>query len=204
MDKALWEAAETQKRAGRKLDWRRRMSDNVAYALLTYTGLQIFVTMGTLKNGSGSILPYFALIVLVAAIIPGCRMFEKRWDSLTDLDAANPELRDRFRRDQIVLWICAIALPLALTGSFVQLALLSVISRLFAYVGTAASLFVLRRRFADRADALRLPGGPLIPAGALVVSLTLLASAGWKNLLAAALALAAGAAIYAMRRKEAR
>ena len=122
MDKALRDSAGTQKRSGRKLDWRRRMSDNVAYALLVYTGLQIWVTMGTLKNGSGSILPYFALIVLVAAIIPGCRMFEKRWDALSDSDAANPELRDRFRRDQVVLWLSAIGLPFALTGLFLGIA----------------------------------------------------------------------------------
>lgn len=121
MDKALWESA-SRKRTERKLDWRRKMSDNVAYALLVYTGLQIFVTMGALKNGSGSILPYFALIVLVAAIIPGCRMFEKRWEGLTDGQAANPELRDRFRRDQIVLWLCAIGLPIALTGLFMLIA----------------------------------------------------------------------------------
>ena len=118
MDKALWESAATQKRAGRKLDWRRKMSDNVAYALLVYTGLQIWVTMGTLKNGSGSILPYFALIMLVAAIIPGCRMFERRWSSLSNGEAANPELKDRFRRDQLLLWLCAIGLPFALTGLF--------------------------------------------------------------------------------------
>ena len=99
-------------------DWRKGMSDNVAYALLVYTGLQIWVTMGTLNNGSGSFLPYLALIVLVAAIIPGCRMFEKRWDVLSDGEAANPELRDRFRRDLVVLWLCAIGLPLALTGAY--------------------------------------------------------------------------------------
>jgi len=118
MDKALRDAVATQRRAGRKLDWRRRMSDNVAYALLVYTGLQIFVTMGQLNNGSGSILPYFALILLVAAIIPGCRMFEKRWDSLSESEAANPELRDRFRRDQVFLWLSAISLPLIITGAF--------------------------------------------------------------------------------------
>ena len=118
MDKALWESAGKQKRTGRKLDWRKKMSDNVAYALLIYTGLQIFVTMGQLKNGSGSILPYLALIVLVAAIIPGCRMFEKRWDSLSDSEAANPELRDRFRRDQVALWLCAIGLPFGLTALY--------------------------------------------------------------------------------------
>ena len=124
MDKALWESAGTQKRSGRKLDWRKKMSDNVAYALLVYTGLQIFVTMGALKNGSGSILPYLALIVLVAAIIPGCRMFEKRWDSLSTSEAANPELRGRFRRDLVILWLSAIGLPLALTGLFLGIATL--------------------------------------------------------------------------------
>ena len=118
MDKALRDAVATQRRAGRKLDWRKKMSDNVAYALLVYTGLQIFVTMGQLNNGSGSILPYFALILLVAAIIPGCRMFEKRWDSLSESEAANPELRDRFRRDQVILWLSAISLPLIITGAF--------------------------------------------------------------------------------------
>jgi len=126
MDKALWESVTTQKRAGRKLDWRKKMSDNVAYALLVYTGLQIFVTMGALKNGSGSILPYLALIVLVAAIIPGCRMFEKRWDALSDGQAANPELRGRFRRDLVVLWLCAIGLPLALTALFMGIETLGV------------------------------------------------------------------------------
>ena len=118
MDKALRDAMATQRRAGRKLDWRRKMSDNVAYALLVYTGLQIWVTMGQLNNGSGSILPYFALIMLVAAIIPGCRMFEKRWDGLSESEAANPELRDRFRRDQVFLWLSAISLPLIITGAF--------------------------------------------------------------------------------------
>jgi hypothetical protein len=118
MDKALSQAAAKAKRATRKLDWRRKMSDNVAYALLTYTGLQIFVTMTALKSGHGSILPYFALIVLVAAIIPGCRMFEKRWEPLSDAQAADPELSGRFRRDQVILWLLAIGLPIGLTLAF--------------------------------------------------------------------------------------
>ena len=118
MDKALRESAGTHKRAGRKLDWRRKMSDNVAYALLVYTGLQIFVTMSVLKGGHGSALPYFALVVLIAGIIPGCRLFERRWEVLSDSEAANPEFADRFKRDRLLIWLCAIGLPLALTGLF--------------------------------------------------------------------------------------
>jgi hypothetical protein len=118
MDKALREHSGTQRRAASKLDWRRKMSDHVAYGLLVYTGLQIWVTMGTLKGASGSILPYFALIVLVAAIIPGCRMFEKRWEVLSDDQASNPELAGRFKRDRALIWLFAIGLPFALTGLF--------------------------------------------------------------------------------------
>jgi hypothetical protein len=117
MDKALRERA-TQKRTGTKLDWRRKMSDHVAYGLLVYTGLQIFVTMSALKVGAGSILPYFALIVLVVGIIPGCRMFEKRWEGLSDSEAANPEFADRYKRDRLLVWLCAIGLPFAVTGIF--------------------------------------------------------------------------------------
>jgi len=118
MDKALREHSATQARAGSKLDWRRKMSDHVAYALLVYTGLQIFVTMSALKVGAGSILPYFALIVLIGAIIPGCRMFERRWETLSDSEAANPEFASRFKRDRLLVWLFALGLPFGLTGLF--------------------------------------------------------------------------------------
>jgi hypothetical protein len=104
--------------AGRKLDWRRRMSDNIAYALLVYTALQIFVTVHALKDGSTSLLPYLALVVLVAAIIPACRAFEGRWMGISDAAASDPAYRGAYRRDQAVLWLIAIGLPFVLTGIF--------------------------------------------------------------------------------------
>lgn len=124
MNKALWDSdrdaqAHTVHLPNtRGLDWRRRMSDHIAYGLLVYTGLQIFVTMGALDRGGESILPYFALVVLVAAIIPGCRLFEKRWDWLSDEQAANPELADRFKRDRNLVWLAAVGLPFLITGLF--------------------------------------------------------------------------------------
>ncbi|WP_241233489.1 hypothetical protein [Altericroceibacterium xinjiangense] len=105
-------------RPGRSLDWRKKMSDHVAYALLVYTGLQIFVTMSLLKTGNGSSLPYLGLVFLIVAIIPACRMLEGRWDRLTDGQAANPELFDAFRKDCAALWLCAIGLPFVLTAGY--------------------------------------------------------------------------------------
>ena len=106
----------------RQLDWRKRMSDNIAYALLVYTGLQIFVTMQALKQEGTSILPYLALVVLVAAIIPACRAFERRWMNISDEAAADPAMKPAYRRDQLALWALAILLPLALTGLFMLIA----------------------------------------------------------------------------------
>ncbi len=49
-----------------------------------------------------------------------------------------------------ILTQTAIALPLALSGSFKGLATLSVIARLATYIGTAAAVPVLRRKYSGR------------------------------------------------------
>lgn len=105
------------------IDWRRKMSDHIAYALLVYTALQIFVTVGALKAEGGSLLPYFALVMLVVAIIPACRRFESRWNRLTDEQAHDPALSRYYKRDRFALWALAIGLPFALTMLFKGLAL---------------------------------------------------------------------------------
>ena len=119
-----WHRADVSAQATDKpLDWRKRMSDHIAYALLAYTGLQIFVTMGALNAKSGSMLPYFALIVLVAAIIPACRRFERRWNRLSDAQAVDPALAPYYRRDRNWVWVLAIGLPFVVTGVFKLLAI---------------------------------------------------------------------------------
>ena len=67
------------------------------------------------------------------------------------------------------------------------------------YMGTAAAVIVLRRRLPRTERTLRLPGGPLIPIAALLVCLVFLSSATTRSLVAASIALAAGAAIYFLR-----
>jgi len=100
------------------LDWRKKMSDNVAYALVVYTALHIFATVAAMKATGMKSMALFALVVLVALVIPACRKFEARWRYMSDTDAADPEFSSAFRRDRIVLWLLAIGLPFALTGLF--------------------------------------------------------------------------------------
>jgi hypothetical protein len=109
---------------GRAVNWRKAMSDNIAYALLVYTALQIFVTMRAIEGTSGSAMPLLALVVLVAAIIPLCRKFERRWEAMADDAVSDPALRGTFRRDQAMLWALAIGLPFVLTGLFKAIAAL--------------------------------------------------------------------------------
>jgi len=94
-----------------------------------------------------------------------------------------------------------IALALALSGSFVQLAMLSIVARLATYIGTAAAVPVLRRKFPRTESTVRLPGGPLIPIAALALCLVFLLSATRWNLIAGAIALTVGALLFATRRR---
>jgi basic amino acid/polyamine antiporter, APA family len=109
-------------------------------------------------------------------------------------------IHGRYRTPANAIFVhTGIALLLALTGSFVQLATLSVMARLAAYIGTAAALPILRKRRAGPAA----PTHPLLraalPVAALGLSIGLLASASKANLLAAAAALGVGALVYRMR-----
>jgi amino acid transporter len=95
----------------------------------------------------------------------------------------------------VIVWI------LALSGSFVQLAMLSVIARLATYIGTAAAVPVLRTKFVRTERSFVLPGGLTIPVLALVLSLAFLASATVHNLVVGLIALVVGVVIYLLRRK---
>ena len=95
----------------------------------------------------------------------------------------------------------SIVLTLALSGSFEQLALLSVVARLVTYMGTAAAVPVLRRKLKAGEHTFVLPGGPTIPILALLVCLALIASTSMEKLIAGLAALVLGAVIYLFRRK---
>lgn len=113
MNKALDRTAEAQ--GHRVHDWRKKMSDTVAYSLLVYTGLHIFATVKAMQETGYQSLALFALVVLVFGIIPLWRRIEQRWSGLNDAQAADMAYASAFRRDQVLVWLMAIGLPVGLT-----------------------------------------------------------------------------------------
>jgi APA family basic amino acid/polyamine antiporter len=81
-----------------------------------------------------------------------------------------------------------------------RLALLSAVARLATYLGTAASVPVLRRKLPARPRTIRLPGGPAIPIAALAICVFFLSAATAQNFIAGGVALVIGALIYTARR----
>jgi amino acid transporter len=195
----------------------------IATVTLVYVAVQ-WVALGTLPELAQSQTPladaaarfgggWLALLLTVGAAVSilgtnsNTIMLGPRYLHALAMDGFGPRaltaIHPRFRTPAAaILVIGVLSLLLALTGSFVQLALLSVVARLFTYIGTAVAVLVLRRRHGDRPSALQLPGGALIPIAATVLSLGLLASASLQNLVAGAIALLLGAAIYRFWRRR--
>ncbi len=110
-------------------------------------------------------------------------------------------IHPKYRTPHIaILTQTGVALLLVLTGTGEELAVLSAMARLATYIGTAASVPILRRKMPASERTIRLPGGPVIPILALAICMLFLSAAEKKNWIAAAIALAVGGVIYAIRR----
>src|SRR5688572_19529834 len=98
-----------------------------------------------------------------------------------------------------VIFTTLVALGLALSGSFVILAVASAVARLITYTGAcAATLWLRAPRFQGTVNPATfvIPFGPVVPLLAIVVSLLILAGATSAHLLGGAAGLAAGAALF--------
>ena len=109
-------------------------------------------------------------------------------------------IHPRYRTPTHAVWFsAAVALFLALTGSFVLLIAASAIARLITYAGVSSAALVLRR--ANQAQrvppaAFVVPFGPVIPSIAVIVSLALITGATAAQLAVGGAALAAGAVLF--------
>jgi APA family basic amino acid/polyamine antiporter len=196
----------------------------IAAVTLLYAGVQL-VALGTLPEAAtatspvaeaaggfmgpaGAWLMSVAAVVSIAGNMGNTVLMAPRYLLALARDGYGPAalaaIHGRFRTPAVaIVTFAALVLALALSGSFAQLAMLSVVARLVTYIGTAAAVPILRRKLPARSGAFRLPGGATIPVLAVGVSLLLLASAELGNLLAGVAALVAGAMVYALRRSSA-
>lgn len=76
----------------------------------------------------------------------------------------------------IILTMC-LAIPLVLTGSFTQLATISVVSRFTQYIPTCLAVLVLRKKRPNVKSTFRVPFGPVFPVLAVAASIWLLTKA---------------------------
>ena len=151
----------------------------------------------------GALLLSVGAMLSILGIVGNSTLIGPRYLYALALDGYGPRWLARVHPDYhtpsiAILAQSAMVLALALSGSFVELATVSVIARLATYIGTAAAVPVLRRRLGS--SAVRLPFGSTIPLAALALSLVLLVSAKASNLLAVGAALAVGVVIYRLRR----
>ncbi|MFQ5739915.1 MAG: APC family permease [Acidobacteriota bacterium] len=102
--------------------------------------------------------------------------------------------------DASILVYAAVALGLALTGTFVELVAVSAVARITFYAATCAAVPVLRRRGSRLAEGFRLPGGATIPILAVATSLAVVAGASTFALAAGAVALGVGAVLFGLNR----
>jgi amino acid transporter len=105
-------------------------------------------------------------------------------------------VNERFRTPDVSIIVYAvIAIGLAVSGSFEQMAKVSAVGRLIFYLATCAAVPVLRRRPAA-VEGFRLPGGIAIPAAAVLVAGAIILGADAVSLAAGALGLLVGAMLY--------
>lgn len=94
-----------------------------------------------------------------------------------------------------------VALPVALSGTFIQLAAISVISRFTQYIPTCLAIIVFRRKRPDLKTTFRVPFGYTIPILAIVVSVWLLLNADVLKLVIGLGALLAGVPLYWLNKR---
>ena len=190
-------------------------------AVTTVMTLAQIVTMGTLPNLSASKTPLAdaSLLFIGAAgalLISAGSVVSMTGNNLGSVLtgsrmlfalAENGELPRLFGRihptyrtpSNAIIFTTIVALVLALSGSFVMLAVASAVARLVAYTGACAAALRLRHPSFQGVvgpATFVIPMGPLVPVLAIAVSLLILAGASHEQLLGGAAGLAVGAALF--------
>ena len=117
-----------------------------------------------------------------------------------DLPAFFGRVHPRFHTPaNAILVTSAVALLLAVSGTFQTMAAASAISRLVVYVATCGSVLRLRTARLEgtvKPATFTVAGGPIIPSLAILIALAILAGATRVQLVAGVVTILAGAVLY--------
>jgi amino acid transporter len=95
-----------------------------------------------------------------------------------------------------IVGTAVVTLVIALSGSFIELAVISVVARFAQYIPTCAAVLVFRARRRGEEPAFRVRGGPVVPILAIGLCLWLLAQAEPARLLWGLVGLSSGLLIH--------
>lgn len=131
-------------------------------------------------GGYGKVFIGIATLISIFGINVGSSMVTPRCASSLAEDGLLPEFMGRTNKYgspyiATILSVC-VCIPLVLSGSFEQLAVMSVVARFAQYIPTCLSILVLRKRD-DIQGTFRVPFGPVVPIVAVLGSIWLLQQA---------------------------
>jgi amino acid transporter len=152
---------------------------------------------GALMIGVGSVLSMMGHNA--GAVLSGSRMLFALAEN-RDLPSWFARIHPQFRTPaNCVLATSAVALALALSGTFEKLATASAVARLVPYAAACGSTLMLRHpRFTGvvRPATFVIPFGPVVPFLGLLVSIAIMSGATWQQLLGGLSSLVVGAALF--------
>jgi len=198
---------------------------SIGAVLLLYALIQV-VCVGTLPTLETSqrpladatvafIGPVGAMLIAVTAIIACAGVYGASFTPSTrllfamsdrgQLPAVFSEVQPRFRTPMIaIVGTTGLVLALALSGSFIYLVKVTLISRIAVYVATCATLPLLRRRKDVPRAAFVLRGGPMVAMVAIACCLLFLAQSSMRELLDVGVAVVFGLILLALSRMSRR
>ena len=159
-----------------------------------------------LMGPAGAILVAAGVVASVGGNIAGAMLSAPRMTYVMarhgTLPAVFGRVSDRYRTPAVsIVLYGGLSFVLGVYGSFAWLAGLTVLARLLIYVLSISAIPYLRRTHPDATDRLLLPGGYLIPALAIAVSVWLIMQVDLAAFLATAVFLAAGGVLYLLARR---
>lgn len=101
-----------------------------------------------------------------------------------------------------IIFSAVVAILIAVSGTFTQLAAISVVSRFTQYLPTCLAVIVLRKKNPEKQSSLRLPFGPVIPIISVVVSVWLLTQSSMDKILIGLGGLVVGIPFYFLMKKS--